>query len=173
MQSTRDSANLTWQSEAGYQTATDSNCLYIRETPGSRIAGLTFCLILVVVGVAGAIWAFAQPRGDSWILGLFASAIALTFLLVMIFSVRKDPWMIVYDRAAGEIRYRNKVLKAANVRSIMVREIGTGSQSLSNRTVFAELHNGPAEALGPTGPVASAHRWAKSAAEWMGLEYKS
>ncbi len=164
--------NLNWQSEAGYQTATDSDCLYIRESPSSRFAGLIFCLILVVVGVTCAIWAFTQPQGDSWIVGIFASAIALTFLLVLIFSVRQSPWMIVYDRAAGEIRYRNKVLKAANVRSITVREIGTGSQSLSNRTVFAELHSGPAEALGPTGPVTSAHRWAQSAAEWMGLEYK-
>jgi hypothetical protein len=171
-----DSGQLRWQSQWGWQTATDGACYYIRESGGSMIAGAIFGTVFAVGGLAyGGQLLLTGTEWSARVFGCLCLLVGAVFACVLWSCVRNGRWMIVYDRggpgAPAEIRVRKKRLPVERIRSISTRHSG-GSGSMPQRIVVAELHDGTFETLGPSGVSTWPDHWGQQAATWMGLPFR-
>ena len=171
-----DSGRLRWQSQGGYQVATDGSCFYIRESGGSMIAGGVFATVFAVGGLGyGGHLLMTDATAGGRVFGCLCLLVGAVFGCVLWSCVRNGRWMIVYDRggpgAPAEIRFRRKRLPAERIRSISTRHSG-GSAGMPQRIVVAELHDGTFEILGPSGVSTWADHWGQQAATWMGLPFR-
>lgn len=167
---------LKWQSQWGYQTATDSQCYYIRESSGSMIAAWIFSI--AIVGASGwmAVNLFLFTPGKTWMeigFGLLMLLVAAVFIYIPWLTLRKGRWMVVHDRGApgipGEIRYQGKRLPADRVKSFSTRSCG-GNPPRSS--VVVELHDGSVQYVGPIDSSTWPAHYAQQAATWMGLPFR-
>lgn len=168
---------LKWKSQWGYQVATDSRCLYIRESGGSILAAFIFSVaISAAAGCLGmSVFLSETPTtaGEKAFAVLMLGVTAV-FATILIFSLRRGRWMLVYDRggpgAPAEIRYRqNQRLAAERVRAFSTRACGGRTPQ---STVVAELHDGTQVGLGPVSSAAWTAHYAQQAAIWMGLPFR-
>ncbi|MBC7894301.1 MAG: hypothetical protein H7066_02755 [Cytophagaceae bacterium] len=165
---------LRWESQCGFQVVTHGTCYYIRESPGSLIAGIVFGVVLAIPSGGYGVWLLLT---DGTIGGRVFAAMLLLVSAVFTFllwsSARRGRWMLVYDRGQpgvpGEIRHSGKRLPVERVRSLSTRSTG-GSPPRS--TVVAELHDGTYESLGPIGLLTWPAYWGQQAATWMGLPFR-
>ena len=163
--------SLQWQNQGGFLVASDETCLFMRETMGSRIAGFVFGTVFGLGGIGYGGWLLTQePGGDAKAFGGLVLLVGLVFSIIVAASLRSGRWMIAYDRALGEIRYRKKTLPSVRVRCITTRPCGGGS--MPNRIVTAELEDGTYETIGPSGVSTWPMHWAKQAADWMSLPHR-
>ena len=170
------SGRLRWQSQWGYQIATDATCYYIRESGGSMIAGGVFATVFAVGGLGyGGHLLMTDPTAGARVFACLCLLVGAVFACVLGSCVWNGRWMIVYDRggpgAPGEIRLRGKRLPAERIRSISTRHSG-GSAGNPQRIVVAELHDGTFEILGPSGVSTWPDHWGQQAATWMGLPFR-
>ncbi len=173
-----DLSHLTWKSEWEFQVATDSRCLYIRESSGSIFAASVFTA--GIVGTAGYLsWSIFFPEtpntlGEKAFGGLMLF-VAGFFAWIPWLTLKRGRWMVVFDRGEpasgiqGEIRYQGKSLPAERVRGFSTRSCG-GSPPRS--TVVAELHDGTPVSVGPVSISTWPAHYAQQAATWMGLPFR-
>lgn len=172
--STADLRRLKWQNQCGTLIATDGTCLYMRETMGSIISGFIFGTVFGVGGTGYGVWLLTQKGADSKIFGCLVLFVGLVFSLLVITTVRRGRWMIVYDRgtghpgSTGEIRDKRICIAANRVHYMTTRASGGSPPS---RMVIAALHDGTFAALGPSGASTWPAHWAKQAADWMGVPF--
>jgi hypothetical protein len=165
-----DLDQLSWKSDGEVQTANDGRCFYMRETLGSRIAGVVFAVAMMA---AAGMFVVSALQTDAHGFAVFMAGVGALFAWILVASLRGGRWLIVYDRggdgAPAEIRHKGKCLPAERVR--LLTTIDAGGR-MPRRMVVAELHDGTRELLGPTGVLTWADHWAQQAATWMGLPYQ-
>lgn len=146
------------------------DCLYFRETGGSRVAGFIFATIFCIGGIATTVWSLTQPPPDGLIFAALSGFVSAVFTFITVISIKDGPYLIVYDRASREIRFRKTVISADQVHYLSSQEFGT--RSTFNRYVVAVMRDGNKITIGPTGASTWPMHWAHDAAHWMGLEYQ-
>ena len=139
------------------------------------IAGAVFAAVLgSFTGVYGLRLLFTEREGSARLFGVLMLVVAAMFAFVLVYSVRRGRWMLVYDRGesgrSGEIIKHGKRLPAERVRALSTRTAGGGA--MPRRIVVAELHDGSFEALGPSGVSTWPDHWGQNAATWMGLPFR-
>jgi len=162
---------LQWQNQGGYLIANDGQCLYMRETMGSIIAGFIFGSVISLGGIGCGIWVLTQEKGgDAVGFGIFILIIGLLFLLLMITTIRRGRVLIIYDNESREIRWKNASLAADRIYCMTTRS--SSSESGPSYMVAAQLHDGKYVVMGPTGHSTWPMHWSKQGADWLGLPYR-